>query len=140
MFPIITNEREIITDDDLEELQSFLLGNSDLESQQMALWPLYDFNIIPIKIISSIYELFFHLSDDGNDDKGTYYTPLHLVDTLLDEVYPWEGKYEPISFIDPSCGSGIFLVEAYRRIVCLSVFRQSTAYHRSWGISKGRAV
>lgn len=118
MFPIITNEREIITDDDLEELQSFLLGNSDLESQQMALWPLYDFNIIPIKIISSIYELFFHLSDDGNDDKGTYYTPLHLVDTLLDEVYPWEGKYEPISFIDPSCGSGIFLVEAYRRIVC----------------------
>ena len=84
----------------------------------LPIWPLYDFNIIPIKIISSIYELFFHLSDDGNDDKGTYYTPLHLVDTLLDEVYPWEGKYEPISFIDPSCGSGIFLVEAYRRIVC----------------------
>lgn len=48
MFPIITNEREIITDDDLEELQSFLLGNSDLESQQMALWPLYDFNIITL--------------------------------------------------------------------------------------------
>ena len=79
---------------------------------------LYDFNIIPIKIISSIYELFFHLSDVGDDDKGTYYTPLHLVDTLLDEVYPWEGGYEPISIIDPSCGSGIFLVEVYRRIVC----------------------
>ena len=43
---------------------------------------------------------------------------MHLVDTLLDEVYPWEGSYEPISIIDPSCGSGIFLVEAYRRIVC----------------------
>ena len=43
---------------------------------------------------------------------------MHLVDTLLDEVYPWEGVYEPISIIDPSCGSGIFLVEAYRRIVC----------------------
>ncbi len=118
MLPLIANEHEIITEDDLAELKSFLIGDSDLESQQMALWPLYDFNIIPIKIISSIYELFFHLSDVNDDDKGTYYTPLHLVDTLLDEVYPWEGTYQPISIIDPSCGSGIFLVEAYRRIVC----------------------
>ncbi len=118
MLPLIDNEREVITDGDLEELKSFLLGDSDLESQQMTLWPLYDFNIIPIKIISSIYELFFHLSDVGDDDKGTYYTPLHLVDTLLDEVYPWEGNYESISIMDPACGSGIFLVEAYRRIVC----------------------
>ena len=94
------------------------MGDSDLESLQMTLWPLYDFNIIPIQIISSIYELFFHLSDTGDDDKGTYYTPLHLVETLLDEVYPWEGEYKPISIIDPSCGSGIFLVEAYRRVVC----------------------
>lgn len=118
MLPLIQNEREIITEADLVELKSFLLGDSDLESNQMILWPLYDFNIIPIKIISSIYELFFHLSDVGDDDKGTYYTPLHLVDTLLDEVYPWEWDYEQISIIDPSCGSGIFLVEAYRRIVC----------------------
>ncbi len=118
MLPLIDNEQETITNGDLEELRAFLLGDSDLESQQMALWPLYDFNVIPIKIISNIYELFFHLSDVNDDDNGTYYTPLHLVDTLLDEVYPWEGKYEPVSIIDPSCGSGIFLVEAYRRIVC----------------------
>lgn len=118
MLPLIDNEEETIANGDLEELRAFLLGDSDLESQQMALWPLYDFNVIPIKIISSIYELFFHLSDVNDDDNGTYYTPLHLVDTLLDEVYPWEGQYEPVSIIDPSCGSGIFLVEAYRRIVC----------------------
>ena len=36
----------------------------------------------------------------------------------MDEVYPWEGEYKEVSFFDPSCGSGIFLVEAYRRIVC----------------------
>ena len=36
----------------------------------------------------------------------------------MDEVYPWEGKYKDTSFFDPSCGSGIFLVEAYRRLVC----------------------
>lgn len=36
----------------------------------------------------------------------------------MDEVYPWEGEYKDTSFFDPSCGSGIFLVEAYRRLVC----------------------
>lgn len=118
MLPLIDHEYEIITEAELRELKAFLIGDSNLESQQLTLWPLYDFNIIPIQIISSIYELFFHLNDADEDDKGTYYTPLYLVDTLLDEVYPWEGAYEPIKIVDPSCGSGIFLVEAYRRIVC----------------------
>lgn len=87
---------------------------ADLEQ---VVWPLYSFDIIPIQLISSIYELFFHLSDE-EDEKGTYYTPLHLVNLVMDEVYPWEGEYKDISFFDPSCGSGIFLVEAYRRLVC----------------------
>ena len=110
-------EIEIITQNDLDELRTFILGDSELESKQLALWPFYSFDIIPIQLISSIYELFFHLSDE-DDEKGTYYTPLHLVNLVMDEVYPWEGEYKDISFFDPSCGSGIFLVEAYRRLVC----------------------
>lgn len=110
-------EIEIITQNDLDELRTFILGDSELESKQLALWPLYSFDIIPIQLISSIYELFFHLSDE-DDEKGTYYTPLHLVNLVMDEVYPWEGEYEETSFFDPSCGSGIFLVEAFRRLVC----------------------
>lgn len=109
-------EKEIITQNDLDELRTFILGD-DQESKQLALWPLYSFDIIPIQLISSIYELFFHLSDE-DDEKGTYYTPLHLVNLVMDEVYPWEGEYKDTSFFDPSCGSGIFLVEAYRRLVC----------------------
>ena len=110
-------EIEIITQNDLDELRTFILGDSELESKQLALWPFYSFDIIPIQLISSIYELFFHLSDE-DDEKGTYYTPLHLVSLIMDEVYPWEGEYKDTSFFDPSCGSGIFLVEAYRRLVC----------------------
>ena len=110
-------EIEIITQNDLDELRTFILGDSELESKQLALWPFYSFDIIPIQLISSIYELFFHLSDE-DDEKGTYYTPLHLVKLVMDEVYPWEGEYKDTSFFDPSCGSGIFLVEAYRRLVC----------------------
>ena len=110
-------EIEIITQKDLDELRTFILGDSELESKQLSLWPFYSFDIIPIQLISSIYELFFHLSDE-DDEKGTYYTPLHLVNLVMDEVYPWEGEYKDTSFFDPSCGSGIFLVEAYRRLVC----------------------
>ena len=110
-------EIEVITQNDLNELRTFILGDSELESKQLALWPFYSFDIIPIQLISSIYELFFHLSDE-DDEKGTYYTPLHLVNLVMDEVYPWEGEYKDTSFFDPSCGSGIFLVEAYRRLVC----------------------
>ena len=35
----------------------------------------------------------------------------------MDEVLPWEGEYTDQKVIDPACGSGIFLVEAYRRLV-----------------------
>lgn len=126
MLPLVTNELEIVNEDDLNTLRLFLLGDTELESRQLALWPLYSFDVIPIQLISSIYELFFHLSDN-DDDKGTYYTPLHLVDMLMDEVYPWEGEYSPVTFMDPSCGSGIFLVEAYRRLVCRWMYSNNKA-------------
>lgn len=118
IFPVSENETIYIQQSDLIELQQFLLGTSDLATQQLALWPLYSFNVIPIQLISSIYELFFHLAEtDPDKDNGTYYTPYHLVELLMDEVLPWEGTYSEQRILDPACGSGIFLVEAYRRLV-----------------------
>ncbi|CAB1249401.1 N6_Mtase domain-containing protein [Ruminococcaceae bacterium BL-6] len=123
MFPLIENEKDVITQSDLTELQQFLLGTSELASQQMVIWPLYSFNAIPIQLISSIYELFFHLAEtDPDKEKGTYYTPYHLVSMLMDEVLPWDGPYTPQRILDPACGSGIFLVEAYRRLVAKWIF------------------
>jgi len=52
-----------------------------------------------------------------DEENGTYYTPYHLVELLMDEVLPWEGPYKKTKVLDPACGSGIFLVEAYRRII-----------------------
>lgn len=78
MFPLEDREYEIIRQEDLIELKNFISGETDMESKQMALWPLYSFNVIPIQLISSIYELFFHLKvDDKNSKVGTYYTPYH---------------------------------------------------------------
>lgn len=87
---------------------------TDLQSGQGSLWP-YDFSIIPPELISSIYE---QLLIDKQKDDAAYYTPRRVVDLVLDETLPtnWETVPAP-TILDPACGSGIFLTEAFRRIV-----------------------
>ena len=85
---------------------------ADLESGQQALWP-YDFGIIPPELISSIYE---QLLADTQKEDSAYYTPRPVVDLVLDELLPWPGVTAQPSILDPSCGSGIFLAEAFRRL------------------------
>ncbi len=40
-----------------------------------------------------------------------------LVDFILDQVMPQSDLIYKLSILDPACGSGIFLVEAYRRLI-----------------------
>ena len=120
MFRLIENEMDVVIEDDLLMIRDFLSGEIDLKNSQLSIWPLYSFNTIPIQLISSIYEMFFHLEvidEEDKEEKGTYYTPYHLVEMLMDEVLPWEGPSKTLKILDPACGSGVFLVEAYRRIV-----------------------
>ena len=74
--------------------------------------------MIPIELISSIYEQFAH---DGNAvdayKDGLHYTPVSVVNLVLDEVLR---KAKPESkILDVTCGSGVFLVEALRRLVLI---------------------
>lgn len=127
IFPVTKEEFLCVSEEDLQLLKDFITGKIQMKNSQLALWPLYSFEVIPIELISNIYEMFFHMEKSfqekakktkkSENRKGTYYTPFHLVELVLDEVYPWEGKYEHIKVIDPACGSGIFLVEMFRRIV-----------------------
>jgi 16S rRNA G966 N2-methylase RsmD len=85
---------------------------TDLESGQRSLWP-YDFGVIPPELISSVYE---QLLGETQKQDAAYYTPRHVVDLVLDELLPWESETAQPSILDPSCGSGIFLAEAFRRL------------------------
>ena len=82
---------------------------------QLTLWQLYSFKDLPIGLISHIYQLFV------DDTDSSVYTPPFLVRLMLDEALSWtrldrlQQKNEII--LDPACGSGIFLVEAYKRLV-----------------------
>jgi type I restriction-modification system DNA methylase subunit len=81
---------------------------------------LFDFSIIRIELLSEIYENFLsELDGKKKKDSGTFYTPPSLVELILNEKLPVknnESDYK-VKTLDPSCGSGIFLVQSFKRLV-----------------------
>jgi len=102
-----------ISQEALDVLGDFFRA-TDLDSGQRSLWP-YDFAIIPPELISSIYE---QLLVNKQKKDAAYYTPRRVVDLVLDELLPpdWAAS-RTRRILDPACGSGIFLTEAFRRLV-----------------------
>lgn len=91
-------------------------AGEDPESGQMALFRPFDFSFIPIELLSVIYEQFLH--DEGRGAKeGAFYTPEPVANYLLAEVESVKPLRQRMKVLDPCCGSGIFLVLAYRRLI-----------------------
>lgn len=121
-------EMSKVTDEHLKLLAAFIGGKLQLDSGQFSMWKMYSFDTIPLEFISSIYEEFVsqqqHQEKSGDSkkhnskrEKGVYYTKSHLVDFILDNVLPWDENVWDLKILDPSCGSGIFLVKAFQRLV-----------------------
>jgi type I restriction-modification system DNA methylase subunit len=121
MFPRDKEEEAAVTQDHLNLLRGFLLGETTPQQPQLFFWA-YDFEIVPIELISNIYEEFYHKTNE--DDKGTHYTPSVLVDYVLSQILTNDRLATNPKILDPACGSGIFLVEAFRRIVRYHVQQQ----------------
>jgi hypothetical protein len=114
LFVVSDNELNAVTQRHLELVQRLLTG-AGLDSQDpLFLWA-YDFGVVPTSLISSMYEEFYRAGTD--DDGGTHYTPPELVEFVLTEALTPEVLNRAPKICDPACGSGIFLVEAFRRIV-----------------------
>ena len=105
----------------LDRMARFLQGE-DLKTGQLHFFP-YRFDVIPVELVSAIYEQFVHSSASASTGEnrarkqGVYYTPLAAVSLVLDEVF--DGLTGKESVLDLTCGSGVFLVEALRRLVHL---------------------
>lgn len=106
------DEQADVKPEHLKLLASFVSGNVEFSTGQYSLWTLYAFDIIPLELISSIYEIFV----GPPEETKSYYTKGHLVDFMLDAVLPWNGKESALRVLDPACGSGIFLVKAFQRL------------------------
>lgn len=113
---------EQISADQLQLIKKCFISGNDIAPQAKLFedWRLFDFSIIQIELLSEIYENFLFKTDpDLKKKTGTYYTPPALVEFILNEKLPinkTEKNYN-VKVLDPSCGSGIFLVESFNRLV-----------------------
>lgn len=109
-------EKNEITQESLVMLHDFLTAREEMKTGQLCLFPYYDFNIIPIELISNIYEILLG-KEKQNKDKA-FYTPEYLVDYIVNRTV---GRYlineNECKVLDPSCGSGIFLVKSLQKIL-----------------------
>jgi hypothetical protein len=111
----LDQESGSVTVKHLEILDRFLSG-TDMTTGQLAFWP-YDFAMIPIETISAIYEHFLQAEDpEGKRKTGAFYTPRFLAEVTLDLALDGMGSLLDKRFIDPACGSGIFLVGIFNRL------------------------
>lgn len=120
VFDLTEEEIDEISKSNLTAIATALDGRFEKDGQG-SFWKIYDLKFIPIEFISRLYERFI-LSVDGRQKKdGAYYTPPHLARLLVDELLPFDFEidFENFKLLDPSCGSGIFLVLAYKRLITL---------------------
>jgi type I restriction-modification system DNA methylase subunit len=108
VFTLTDEEKSSLSSEKLQEFSVFIEAKT-LKSQ-LHFWTLYTFEDIPVEIISYIYQNFVKGSD-------AVYTPHFLVDLLLDESMSLQNLRDDFRVFDPACGSGVFLVGAYKRMV-----------------------
>lgn len=113
MFPLIEKDKEIIYKEEdyvtpkhlkvlsyLFNCSEFFAGNKKFNSNyavQKSLFDLYDFEIIPVELISSIYENFIGNSEENENlnlskqkDIKAYYTPSYLVIKLTGNLHRYK--------------------------------------------------
>ena len=133
----------------------------DPDTRQMTFFP-YQFDVIPVELISSIYEQFARSDPPARGDErfarpdpssrgehretDVFYTRLSLVSLVLDEIT--DGLTGKETVLDLTCGSGVFLVEALRRLVRLRSggaapnrrLIRSTLYKQIYGVDISEAA
>ena len=124
LCPVTENETDKVTTEHLSLIKECFWSKIKEDQNQLALfdWRVFDFSIIPIELISGIYEDFLS-KEDGKENQsktGAFYTPRPLAEFILNKVLPYPSVNDTnfnIKVLDPTCGSGIFLVESLNRLL-----------------------
>lgn len=91
-------------------------------NRQRYLWDQFSFEHLPVEIISHLYQRFVQ------GGHGAVYTPPFLAAFLLDRAMPYRKLTGEERVLDPACGSGVFLVGAFRRLI--NVWRSNNDWQR----------
>ncbi len=116
IFPIPFSGKKAPTLAHIQRVSSVFLGDDTTTDQLHLDFKAYDFSCIPIETLSVIYENFLGLKGK-NRESGAYYTPIPLVNFMIAELEDVRPLEEGMRVLDPSCGSGAFLVQCYRRLI-----------------------
>ncbi len=110
-------EKLCIKPSHLKTLTLFLGGHEVGTGQRtMGFWP-YDFKMIPVETISAIYQDFLAAEDPKQqEESGAYYTPRFLAEMVVDVAIRNNPAALDWSYLDPACGSGVFLVILFNRL------------------------
>jgi hypothetical protein len=110
VFDLSDFKGEVLSEEVLKNF-AMLVGKRTIK-KQLYLWEQFSFEHLPVEVISHLYQ---HFVVDGH---GAVYTPPFLAELLLDHSMPYSksltGKER---ILDPACGSGVFLVGAFRRLI-----------------------
>ena len=124
IFDTFTEEEKTkIANANLTSIAKFLSAEIDVKTNQIFIWKQYSFKYLPAEVISAIYENFIQADAERNKEvrKDVVYTPLHLVNLMIDEAMPLDQPElfdnQIFKVLDPACGSGVFLVAAYKRML-----------------------
>lgn len=130
IFPLSTRERAHINATHINLTKSILKfgARAQLNGAVQMSFIDVDLSVIRVETLSAVYEQFFENVQSGERRKvGAFYTPPFLVDLVLDCIEEEQPFKDGITVLDPSAGSGVFLVGAYRRILEYAQAESSTS-------------
>lgn len=128
VFPLKFTGASAPNEDQIQRIAGAFAGDTFNGEWQFHLpFTAFKFDFIPIETLSMIYEQFLHLPDKPDSDEddeqsegrkaGAYYTPIPVVNYMLAEMDKRRRLQRGVRVWDPSCGSGAFLVQCYRRLI-----------------------
>ena len=119
VFLLDPNERLKIQQRHLDLAIDYLRGGTTLHmgGEQTELFEI-DLTAIQIETLSAVYEEFLRSESPVSvSDNGVVYTPPFLVDFVVNRIDDEREFSKDSRVLDPTAGSGVFLVAAFRRIV-----------------------
>jgi len=124
VFPLEFKGKEAPDDHHVQWVAGTFAGDEPRKKGERQLhldFQAYDFSYIPIETLSVVYEQFLHAPSGATRSRGkeagAYYTPIPVVNFMLAEMEDHKPLQRGTRVLDPSCGSGAFLVQCYRQLV-----------------------
>ncbi|HET6248286.1 MAG TPA: N-6 DNA methylase [Tepidisphaeraceae bacterium] len=121
IFPLDWTRENAPKQHHLRKVAAVFAGDT-IDGQLHLPFDAYDFSVIPVETLSAIYERFLHAHEPKNKtsrgkELGAYYTPVSVVNFMLEELDDKRPLEQGMTCFDASCGSGAFLVQCYRRLI-----------------------